>query len=99
MKLPGRSTELLAPHDSAASVTGSGLMTALSGANYGAKGRMGMRRCSVVAGAKCVGLCRRVWDRRSGTATLELCRIGLSRIKGQGIAKSWGIRLEGRKVW
>ena len=81
LKLLGsRITGLLALHDSAASVTGSGLMTALSGASCGARSRMGMRRCSYVvaawvAGAQWVpvGLCRRVWDCRSGAATLALC--------------------------
>ena len=69
LKLLGsRITGLLALHDSAASVTGSGLMTALSSASCGARSRMGMRRCSYVvaawvAGAQWVpvGLCRRVW--------------------------------------
>jgi hypothetical protein len=32
----------------------------------------------------CMGLCRRVWDRGSGTATLELCAIGLGRVEGHG---------------
>jgi hypothetical protein len=31
-----------------------------------------------------VGLCCRVWDRGSGTATLELCAIGLGRVEGHG---------------
>ena len=31
-----------------------------------------------------MGLCRRVWERGSGTATLELCAIGLGRVEGHG---------------
>ena len=31
-----------------------------------------------------MGLCRRVWDRGSGTATLEPCAIGLGRVEGHG---------------
>jgi hypothetical protein len=78
LKLLGsRITELLALHDSAASVTGSGLMTALSGADCGARSDGNEALWLGVAGARCVGLCRRVWDRRLGTATLELCATGL----------------------
>ena len=77
MKLPGsRSTEILAPHDSAASVTGSGLMTALSGANYGARSDgneawwwQGFGVWGSVAGSGIAGQAPRHWRSGIGLGT------------------------------
>ena len=76
----------MAPHDSAFA-TGSGLMAVLSGADCGAKsdGNEALLRGFGWQGlGVCIGLCRWVWDRGSGTATMELCAIGLGRVEGHG---------------